>query len=141
MTLPDARALDDPIIRGLNHLFQISVGQKTRGDVGSKGRDFRPYKVRQKSFSKLREGKPYIVSGFSWNWNGLCPIETHKDRKRKDEAGLLFACGSNGLQNSLKETFYQRLVKSDSKQTRVRPTCMPSPLFQGRKIISTEKGL
>src|SRR5204863_5877646 len=88
MTLPDARALDDPIIRGLNHLFQISVGQKTRGDVGSKGRDFRPYKVRQKSFSKLREGKPYIVSGFSWNWNGLCPIETLQGSKAEGRSLL-----------------------------------------------------
>src|SRR4029077_16874918 len=49
MTLADAGALDDPLVRGFNHLFQISIGQKTRWDVGSKGRDFCPYKFRQKS--------------------------------------------------------------------------------------------
>src|SRR5258708_15095067 len=35
--LANAGSLDDPLVVGVNHLFEIGVGQQSRRDVGSKG--------------------------------------------------------------------------------------------------------
>jgi hypothetical protein len=40
MPFADTHALLDPLIVGIDHFFQVGVGQKAWRDVGTKGADF-----------------------------------------------------------------------------------------------------
>ena len=45
MAFPNAGALEDPVIRGLNHFFQVSIAQNTWRNVGSEGADLGAHKL------------------------------------------------------------------------------------------------
>src|SRR5262249_36276778 len=65
VSLPYAGPLDDPFVRGLDHLFQVGVGQQTRRGIGSQGRDFFPNKIRQKNFLQIDRYERIIVLGIT----------------------------------------------------------------------------
>ena len=51
VALANARALQDPLVGGLDHVFQVLIGEDARRDVGSERSDFGANRTRTIEFS------------------------------------------------------------------------------------------
>jgi hypothetical protein len=67
MALPDPGALHDPLVRGFDHLFEISVGQQTRGYVGAESGNFCPHKIRQMGSPEGKKINVILYAVLPWS--------------------------------------------------------------------------